>query len=546
VRFSGSAGQVEQTLGVHMVSQGSLYANLDDPEIPGELSQTVVALFGLSNLHQPQPTAASQSSAAEGKPCTIKPDNRHMKPADFWSFYDETSPTGSNNGGTGSQDCIAVLEGGIIPPPTTPTGATTSGCPSSVPMQELQNFTNEFSLAPVNLTLVCTDPSNAPVYATDGEPTLDVEWAHAVAPNTPIRFYVSTYPKTTAPDFDTLSVAVSQNVCGVISSSIDSHGNQCPNLAEIQAFAQVSAQAVVQGQTYFHSAGDFGSIYPCGQPSRYDLGPHDARGARRLDDRLPSGTGRLDNHDRQPEHVHLFGIQWCLLRRFRRHERRRADMGGISRLIAQQINTTPPGRLGNINSMLYQIAAGSSGPIVDVANIGNNCPYDFSFCGGIGGVQSYDVGPGYDLGTGLGSPDIQKLITAFSVLPTATPTPVNVNLKISPPGPKFLTIKPIGVPQSKSFTITNKSKGGVPVTIEKITSTPNFPITNECPATLAAGQHCKVKVTFIRTYPIADSPGGLMTGSVNIYFNSNGSSPATMFSPQRVPILAFKGNPKPK
>ena len=82
---------------------------------------------------------------------------------------------------------------------------------------------------------------------------------------------------------------------------------------------------------------------------------------------------------------------------------------GISRLIAQSFNTT---RLGNINPQLYQLAASRSPALVDVSQFGNNCTFDT--CSAYPG---YQVGPGYDLGTGLGSPNIQNLIAAFQ--PTA-------------------------------------------------------------------------------------------------------------------------------
>lgn len=78
---------------------------------------------------------------------------------------------------------------------------------------------------------------------------------------------------------------------------------------------------------------------------------------------------------------------------------------GISRLLAQALNIT---RLGNINPRLYAMAAASSAALVDVSKVGENCPY--SHCDTFPG---YKVGPGYDLGTGLGSPDINTLLSEF-------------------------------------------------------------------------------------------------------------------------------------
>jgi hypothetical protein len=65
-------------------------------------------------------------------------------------------------------------------------------------------------------------------------------------------------------------------------------------------------------------------------------------------------------------------------------------------------------RLGNINPRLYALAKAGSPSLVDVSNQGQNCP--FSDCGTFPG---YQVGPGYDLATGLGSPVIDELVACF-------------------------------------------------------------------------------------------------------------------------------------
>jgi kumamolisin len=78
---------------------------------------------------------------------------------------------------------------------------------------------------------------------------------------------------------------------------------------------------------------------------------------------------------------------------------------GVSRLLAETLNTI---RLGNINQRLYDMAAGKIPGLVDVSTKGENCPY--AQCDMFSG---YQVGPGYDLGTGLGSPDINALLADY-------------------------------------------------------------------------------------------------------------------------------------
>jgi len=129
---------------------------------------------------------------------------------------------------------------------------------------------------------------------------------------------------------------------------------------------------------------------------------------------------------------------------------------GISRLIAQSMKTT---RLGNINPQLYQLAAAGSLGLVDVSQLGDNCT--FATCIDYPG---YQVGPGYDLGTGLGSPNIQNLIAAFqpTVTPTVTPSATaSATPSVSPsPTPIGPTPTPVpGAQASASNIVANGLSG---------------------------------------------------------------------------------------
>src|SRR5487761_77744 len=92
----------------------------------------------------------------------------------------------------------------------------------------------------------------------------------------------------------------------------------------------------------------------------------------------------------------------------------------ISRVLAQN---TCAARLGNFNPQLYVLAAAGSDALVDVSVRGQNCRQAGLDCTVFAG---YQVGPGYDLGTGLGSAAIDKLVAAFSPsAPTASVTSSN-------------------------------------------------------------------------------------------------------------------------
>ncbi|MGO9059198.1 MAG: protease pro-enzyme activation domain-containing protein [Candidatus Binataceae bacterium] len=494
VRFSGSVAQVQQALGTAIVSNGSQFANLTDPQIPASLAGSIVAFFGLNNLSPgPLPTPTPAATLGVISPLAKVPGSKqtHFSPQDFWLFYNEAPPTNPGaNGGTTAPDCIALLEIATLPAVPSPSASPTPSV--------LNIFTSQFDIPTTQIRIIPTDPNTPPSPANDNEPPLDVDWAHSVAPNTPIYLYVATIPNSTTQAFDTLSLAVSQNACGVISSSIDDQ-HPCPDLAQIRAYAEADTQAVIQGQTLFHSSGDYGSFYPCGQPAstpgETGVQPSIEESSASSDVTVVGGTQFNPVYDAEGNNTSVlapgfeqvwqeytplspvptptpapekgtsgggisvvfpapswqaaivpYGLTapltmrgvpdvsagaspnqpgyWIATTLNCPHGATTCFVGdggtsasspiwaGISRLIAQSLNTT---RLGNINPQLYQLAASGSPALVDVSQLGNNCTFDT--CSAYPG---YQVGPCYDLGTGLGSPNIQNLIASFQ--PTATPT----------------------------------------------------------------------------------------------------------------------------
>lgn len=523
VRFDGSVARVQQALGVRFVSNGSLYANLNEPRIPASLSGSVVAFLGLDNL------ASRKSRIAEtgaGRDYLIPggTSSPHFGPQDMWHFYDETPPINSQgkssgaNGGTLGPDCIALLEYDTLPtvPSPTPTPAVPEDCslaPAAIATDTgvVNTFTNQFCLPEARITFVYTDPSTPPGQPSDNEPNLDVDWAHAIAPNTPIKVYVATIPHSTTPALDTLRAAVTDpRLCGAISSSIDDRGaagsaSPCPSRSLIQVYEDLEARAVMQGQTVFHSSGDYGANYVCGQPGNQSgptgKQPSIEESFASSDVTVVGGTEFQPEYDSDGNDVSVLtknfeqvwqfatplptpvatptkgasggGISTVIPRPLwqlgiipyglKRPPTMRAvpdvsiaasgdspgywvattntvlqgvgltcddnnstcfaSVGGtsasspvwagISRLIAQHRIEQHLGSrfLGNINPQLYLLAALRSRALVDVSVPGSNCTVDSS--GVCGTPNLYLIGPGYDLGTGLGSPDIDKLVAAF-------------------------------------------------------------------------------------------------------------------------------------
>jgi hypothetical protein len=115
-------------------------------------------------------------------------------------------------------------------------------------------------------------------------------------------------------------------------------------------------------------------------------------------------------------------------------------MAGIVALISQATGHTPTSGLGNINPILYPLAAHAPTAFNDVA-IGNN-QVPFSSACGAGSNIGFNAGTGYDLATGLGSINASTLVTNWtSVSPGSTglaSTNANFSLAFSPTS---LTVK---------------------------------------------------------------------------------------------------------
>jgi subtilase family serine protease len=531
VRFSGAYSQVRTVLQVSVMTDGHDYANVSDPQVPAELAPLIVSIEGLTS-QSPLPNGgntdaivSSCTSNSGEPPCNTTP---FFGPGDLYTFYDEIPVLNGGNLGTGgagsAPDCIAMPENGSVNP------------------QALTNFVTQFTglpaqlpsgvLPPITLTTVTPAGGSVPGLPSDNEPYLDIEWSHAVSPNTPIRVYYSNQNYLTA-----MQSAVNENMCGVITSSVEAN---CPPVTTILALDDVAAQAVTQGQTIFHSSGDYGANWHCGSPIPAPISvptatptpvaqaPYKQSGCSTV-----SNTGYTDQNgnlwqpsiDEQASSPNITSVGGTQFQPVyddagndlstvgqgleqawnnndpnpKKHKRKmqkcpikdsggggpsvlfpkpawQAGVGvppdgardipdvamgangsleaagkegnlpgffvatqkstdsaptfnitggtsiaspmwaGVSRLIAQAQGVT---RLGNINSRLYQLGNLQSlnSGLHDITEGNNND----------GGITGYSAGPGFDLATGWGSPDIAKLVAAFSGA-AATPTPLTTNV----------------------------------------------------------------------------------------------------------------------
>lgn len=115
------------------------------------------------------------------------------------------------------------------------------------------------------------------------------------------------------------------------------------------------------------------------------------------------------------------------------------QFAGIALLLSQYLVTngyqSQPG-LGNINPALYQNLAAVVGVFHDIAT-GTNMVPPCSASGCSGTLAGYRAGPGYDQVTGLGSPDINNLVTSWHSSGVTEKYNVTITLTSNPTRPAF-------------------------------------------------------------------------------------------------------------
>jgi len=108
-------------------------------------------------------------------------------------------------------------------------------------------------------------------------------------------------------------------------------------------------------------------------------------------------------------------------------------LAGVTALLNQSLtqSTGSPSSLGNINPALYRLARNTSDIFHDITAGDNKVACAQSSPGCVGGLVGFPAGPGYDLGTGLGSIDVNNFVTkwdAGSVSNTSISAPAAVTL----------------------------------------------------------------------------------------------------------------------
>jgi subtilase family serine protease len=447
VKFTGSTAQASTAFQTRFVASidGRYFANVDGPAVPAELSDVIQSIEGLDNLSgviaAPYPNSKVKGSVGAKK--------QAFGPPDMYVFYNEAPLLANNVNGTGV-DCIALPEF------------------SNFDDESVDTFDTAFNLPTLtdgtSLVRVAVDGSEPFSKKAIFEALLDVEYAHAAAPQAPIRVYIAGSGVQSAQTafLDVVQQAVTDNTCGMISLSISA----CSDPNGLAAFATnadtIYKQAAAQGQTIFAASGDDGAAAVV-EGKNGGCVRSDKRGvfetAASPNVTAVGGTQFKPKFDKSTGVVvpgSANEVVW--------HETKGASGGGASAVFLKpsyQSASTPTdgardipdisllaavqtpgyfygasgkvlccgggtsfgspywagigalmeqlngGRLGPLNTQLYSLAASNAaGNGIRDVTTGNN-----SF----GKVKGFTAAPGYDQASGWGTPDISVFAHAYTV-----------------------------------------------------------------------------------------------------------------------------------
>ncbi|HEY2319033.1 MAG TPA: S53 family peptidase [Solirubrobacteraceae bacterium] len=428
VTLTGSSSQVAQALGTsfhrfHSAASGDFFAATRTAQLPAAFASDVSAVLGLSSLAKvavPRPAVRSAGALAKGQaafPAAGLPTSLNYPatyaPQDFWAMYDAPSSQ------TGAGQQLAIITEGDV----------------SQPKADLATFEKTYGLPAVawnqiNVGTPTTDTSG------DDEWDLDSQYSTAFAPGvTQLNVYVG----PSLSDSDILAT-INRWATEDLAAQGSFSAGECDLLADAAGFTTgldaVLAQAAAQGQTMFFSSGDTGSQcpailgvngvpagvpdtnYPASSPYGIGVGgtsvlsdnplteigwyaggggvsPIEPAAAFQANAKVlglaaPPTRGVPDvSLDADPESGYDVVVDGTV-----------EGIGGTSagapswQGIWARVQGAHSGALGFAGPVLY--SGGVSGAFHDIT-VGTN--------------GAYAAGPGYDLMTGLGTPDIAKLVS---------------------------------------------------------------------------------------------------------------------------------------
>ena len=251
----------------------------------------IATVVGVTAL-RPQPRGAHAADVSDSQPMSMNEQNMRASIVPIHLMYDQAINVDAQNAGTMMQkNPMACLTNTQQPlcyspqkirrayaiQPLLDQGITGKNRAITIidafqdpkVRSELHMFDQLFGLNDPTLNIIAPfgltpfDPNNPDHVAFAGEIALDVEWAHAIAPDATINLVLANIRGNTIQDelnavLQVTRFAVQQNIGSAISQSFGI-SESCAGKKFIRQEHQVFQQARIQHQTVFASAGDMGA-----------------------------------------------------------------------------------------------------------------------------------------------------------------------------------------------------------------------------------------------------------------------------------------------
>ena len=482
IAFSGTTGQVQSTFATEIhryrVDGQMHFANATDPSIPAALAPLASAIEGLNDFN-PQPPLRTQMEIGAGPLYTGLLGVHELAPADLGVIYD-IAPLYAN-GFNGTGQTIAVIGQTGINLSDVQLFRTRFGLPKNDPQ--------------LILAAGAADPGNLGGSAVD-EANLDLEWSGAIAPNATLLYVYSssaTYSVEYAIDQNLAPVVnFSYGVCELEFTAEVLAQRYLAQQANAQGITWVassgdSGPAGCDSQSQIAAINGFAVSYPASYPEVTGVGGTElhegtgnywsatngttggsalsyipeiawndslseghlaagAGGASKLFIKPPwqAGPGVPADAARDVPDVAIAAStihDGYLIQSLGQQK----TVGGTSAsapvfsavlaLLNQYEVATgnqPSAGMGNINPILYRLAQTVPTAFHDVVTGNNVVPCFPGSTNCTTGSFGYTAGPGYDQATGLGSVDVNNLITNWPASATVASIAPLIN-QVSPP-----------------------------------------------------------------------------------------------------------------
>src|SRR6266498_1914568 len=243
------------------------------------------------------------------------------------------------------------------------------------------------------------DPADDEMAGWAFETTLDVEYAHVMAPAASILVVatpvaenegVAGFPQIVAAE----NYVVDHGLADVISQSFGATEQTFPSSHSVLALRSALVSAAAHGVTVVSAAGDTGvTDYQSDEQTLYSYRVDSWPSSDPLVTSVGGSRLQLDSDGDRTAPDETWQDDYGA-------GEATPMFAGIVAIAAQLAGH----RLGVINSALYSIAQRGGGGIVDVTEAGNS----------FGDVSGYDAVDGYDLATGLGTVDAALLVPDFA------------------------------------------------------------------------------------------------------------------------------------